>query len=126
MAELLILNQPSPADPRHFQRGDIVHVAEDGHAWGRREGLPDFVRARLPGIPSAQVQGLVAKHETTAAESASSAVRAIERLYRGVSKQEGKHITCRRYRVPSALMVPDAEGYIALTMDQIEDKKHAA
>ena len=128
MAELLILNRDATPEQRSYKRGDIVVVMEDGHEWGRAEGLPDFVRASLPGIPRAMLEGVVnAPHEIPAAELAPSAVRAIPRLYADYKrKHPPEGITRRRYRVPLELLSPDAEGRITITLDQIKDKKHAA
>lgn len=47
-----------------WRRGQIVAVQSDGHAWGRREGLPRFVRIRLPGVTVAQVQRFMAARTT--------------------------------------------------------------
>lgn len=124
MAELLILNRDATPERRSYKRGDIVVVMPDGHEWGNAEGLPDFVRGRLPGVP---IETLRMPHETPAAESAALAVRAIRRLHEGYSRSRpADPITRRRYQVPEHLLTPDADGFINLTLDQIKDKKHAA
>lgn len=48
MAEFLLLNRDLPGDADHL--GDIIHVAEDGAEWGRKECLGDFIVVRLEGI----------------------------------------------------------------------------
>lgn len=127
MAELLILNRDATPEQRSYKRGDIVVVMPDGHQWGSAEGLPDFVRAHLPGVPIEAIEALRMAHQVPASESASVAVRAIRRLYDGYSRaRDPDRITRRRYRVPVELLTPDADGYIALALNQIEDKKHAA
>lgn len=128
MAELLILNRDASAEQRSYKRGDIVVVMDDGHEWGRAEGLPDFVRASLPGVTKAQLDAaLTLPHETPAAEFAPCAVRAIPRLYNAYKRDhQPDRITRRRYRVPAALMTPDANGHITITLAQLEDKYHAA
>lgn len=128
MAELLIINRDATPEQRSYKRGDIVVVMEDGHEWGGAECLPDFVRASLPGIPRAMLDGVVnAPHEIPAAELAPSAIRAIPRLYARYKREHPPEgITRRRYRVPLELLTPDAEGRITITLDQIKDKRHAA
>ena len=127
MAELLILNRDATTEQRSYKRGDIVVVMDDGHEWGGAEGLPDFVRASLPGVPRAMLADVVTMpHEIPAAELAPSAVRAIPRLYASYKREHPPEgITRRRYRVPLELLTPDAEGRITITLDQLKDKKHA-
>ena len=61
MAELLVLakvgyTNPDPVKDRRgcYKKGDIVHVADDGHVWGGKETLPDFVIVKVPGVTLAQ------------------------------------------------------------------------
>lgn len=42
-----------------YKRGDVVGVFEDDHQFGRKEGLPKFVRLRIPGTAKALAQRLV-------------------------------------------------------------------
>lgn len=52
---VLALDRPPLPDPvrdragRH-QLGDIITVQPDGWTWGKQEGLPTFVRVRVPGV----------------------------------------------------------------------------
>lgn len=61
MAELLIKAiSASHADPEKsergcYRKGDIVVVMPDGHEWGAQEGLPTFVRVRVPGVAASAV-----------------------------------------------------------------------
>lgn len=128
MAELLILNRDATPEQRSYKRGDIVAVMDDGHQWGSAEGLPDFVRASLPGVPaSALDNSLTLPHETAAAELAPSAVRAIPRLYAGYCREHPpERITRRRYRVPATLLDAAVDGAIVLAITDLEDKTHAA
>lgn len=128
MAELLILNRDATAEPQSYKRGDIVVVVEDGHEWGRAEGLPDFIRASLPGVPaSALASSLALPHETAAAELAPSAVRAIPRLYACYCREHPpERITRRRYRLPAALLDAAVDGAIVLAIADLEDKTNAA
>ena len=56
MAEALIrVGGASHADPAVdragcYKHGDVVLFKPDGHEWGRLEGLPTFVRIRIPGV----------------------------------------------------------------------------
>ena len=56
MAEFLIkarsASHPDPdKDTRgSYKRGDIVVVMPDGHEWGTKETLPDFVVVKVPGL----------------------------------------------------------------------------
>lgn len=56
MAEFLIkARNATHADPVKdargcYKRGDIVVVMPDGHLWGSKEGLPDFVIVKVPGV----------------------------------------------------------------------------
>ncbi len=128
MAELLILNRDATPEQRSYKRGDIVVVMDDGHQWGSAEGLPDFVRASLPGVPaSALDNSLTLPHETAAAELAPSAVRAVPRLYAGYCRAHPpERITRRRYRVPAALLDTAVNGLLTLTLADLGDKRHAA
>lgn len=61
MAELLIkATSASHADPEKdeagcYKKGDIVGLQPDGHEWGAKEGLPTFVRVKVPGLPVATI-----------------------------------------------------------------------
>jgi len=131
VCELLILNRSNThADPEKdrsgcYKLGDIVVVADDGVVWGNGECLPDFVRARLPGVPASVVQALVAHQTKTASELAPASVRAIPRLMREYGKRPPENYRRRRYCAPVNMMQPDAEGYISITIDQLKDKNHA-
>lgn len=56
MAELLIkATSASHADPEKdesgcYKKGDIVGLQSDGHEWGAKEGLPNFIRVKVPGL----------------------------------------------------------------------------
>lgn len=128
MAEILILNRDATAEQRSYKRGDIVVVMPDGHQWGNSEGLPDFVRASLPGIPAASIgSSLILPHETVAAELAPSAVRAVPRLYAGYCREHPpERITRRRYRVPATLLDAQVDGRITVSIADLQDKRHAA
>lgn len=128
MAELLILNRDATPEQRSYKRGDIVVVRDDGHQWGGAEGLPDFIRASLPGVPAASIgSSLILPHETAAAELAPSAVRAVPRLYAAYCRAHPPEgITRRRYRVPTALLDAAVDGALTLTLADLEDKTHAA
>lgn len=69
MAELLILNKDNRTgdaalDAGRYRRGDVVAVMEDGHAWGRLEGPPDFVKVRITGVPADKLRDLL-DHDTS-------------------------------------------------------------
>jgi hypothetical protein len=65
MAELLLkARNAQHADPdidRHgcYKRGDIVVVMPDGHQWGTKEGLPNFVKIKIPGLNHETVRELI-------------------------------------------------------------------
>ena len=67
MAEILIkardATHPDPEVDRRgcYKRGDPVVVREDGHVWGAKEGLPNFRVLKIPGVPAAQIEGLIAE-----------------------------------------------------------------
>lgn len=63
MAEILVMARDGArnADPEKdrrggYKRGMPVVVMEDGHEWGREEGLPTFVVLKLPGVSAARVR----------------------------------------------------------------------
>lgn len=66
MAELLIkardATHPDPEVDRSscYKTGDVVVVREDGHEWGAKEGLPNFRVLKVPGVPAAQIEDLIA------------------------------------------------------------------
>lgn len=128
MAELLILNRDATPERRSYKRGDIVVVMPDGHLWGNAEGLPDFVRASLPGVAVDAIREAVTlPHETPAAELAPAAVRAIPGLYAAYCRAHPPEgITRRRYRVPTALLDTAVGGALTLAIADLEDKTHAA
>lgn len=126
MAELLILNRDATAEQRSYKRGDIVVVMPDWHQWGNAEGLPDFVRASLPGVAPEMVDALTLPHQIEAAELAPTAVRAMPGLHRRYARAHPpERITRRRYRVPATLLDAAVEGAITLAITDLEDKKHA-
>jgi hypothetical protein len=61
MAEILIKAtnhvHPDPDKDRRgaYKRGMPVVVMEDGHTWGRLEGLPNFFLMKLPGVSVSKV-----------------------------------------------------------------------
>ncbi len=128
MAELLVLNRDATPEPRSYKRGDIVVVMPDGHAWGNAEGLPDFVRASLPGVAPELIAGaLTLPHQIEAAALAPSALRAVPGLYRRyIRAQQPERITRRRYHVPPALLDAHTNGRITLSLANLEDKTRAA
>ena len=46
-----------------YKRGDVVAVMPDGHEWGAKEGLPNFVRIDVPALGDAVV-GALADEQT--------------------------------------------------------------
>ena len=127
MAELLILNRDATPEQRSYKRGDVVVVMPDGHQWGAAEGLPDFIRASLPGVaPEAVREAVTLPHQRDAAEIAPSAVRAMPSLYRRyVRTHAPEQITRRRYRVPTSLLDAAVDGAIVLAITDLEDKRRA-
>lgn len=69
MAELLIkvrdsVHTDQVKDRRgSYKRGDVVVAMNDGHTWGKAEGLPNFVRLRVPGLSLALVQRLTEEQD---------------------------------------------------------------
>lgn len=65
MAEILIKAvSATSSDPEKDQRGCYkrgmpVVVMPDGHAWGRKEGLPNFVLLKLPGVSVERVRRFI-------------------------------------------------------------------
>jgi len=63
MAELLLhkAGRGDPGDSFDYQPGDVVHIAADGHVWGRRELGPDtsFLVLKLPGVDPASLRFLL-------------------------------------------------------------------
>lgn len=67
MAELLIKARDAHNDDPEIDRqgcyktGDVVVVREDGHEWGAKEGLPNFRVLKVPGVPAAHIEDLIAE-----------------------------------------------------------------
>lgn len=65
MCEILIFagnntNADAETDRRGcWKRGYPVVVKEDGHEWGREEGLPKFVIVKIPGVPAAKARAFL-------------------------------------------------------------------
>lgn len=65
MCEVLIFAQNNThADPEEdrrgcWKRGYPVVVKEDGHQWGLEEGLPKFVKVKIPGVPAAKAKAFI-------------------------------------------------------------------
>ena len=65
MCELLIkARNAQHADPEKDRRGcykvgHIVVVQNDGHEWGAKEGLPNFVKVKIPGLSADVVRDLI-------------------------------------------------------------------
>lgn len=50
MAELIIKNFDSTSShPASSKRGDVIAVMDDGHIWGNKECLPDFLVIHIDG-----------------------------------------------------------------------------
>lgn len=65
MAEILIkarnATHPDPEIDRVgcYKRGDPVVVRDDGHVWGAKEGLPNFVVVKIPGVAASRIEALI-------------------------------------------------------------------
>jgi hypothetical protein len=65
MAELLIKARDATHPDQEidragcYKRGDIVVVQPDGHVWGAKEGLPNFVKLKIPGLDPEIVRELI-------------------------------------------------------------------
>jgi hypothetical protein len=63
VAELLVFAgnrvHPDPEVDRvgSYKKGDIIHVAPDSWQWGLKEGPPDFVIVKVPGVSLAAMEG---------------------------------------------------------------------
>lgn len=71
MAEILVKAVSSAAladltkDQRgSYKRGMPVVVMPDGHPWGRREGLPNFIVVKLPGVSAERVKKYIEAEST--------------------------------------------------------------
>ena len=67
MCEILIkATNSSHVDPeedkKHWKRGDIVVIQEDGHEWGNLETLPHFIKVRIQNVPVDTARAYVAEH----------------------------------------------------------------
>ena len=56
MAEFLIATQDRPTG---YKRGDPIRVEEDGHRWGRKEGLPNHWVVAVAGVSVANAEPYV-------------------------------------------------------------------
>jgi len=55
MCEILLkaknnVNPDPELDKMSYKRGHFVAVMPDGHPWGKKECLPDFVILKVPGV----------------------------------------------------------------------------
>jgi hypothetical protein len=83
MAEILIRAKTNGPTGVHWQRGDIVFIADDGHSWGRLETLAawvaaggtatnwpaDFYLLKIPGVAreTLEARGYVFEQNTATA-----------------------------------------------------------
>lgn len=110
MAELLIKAQDAThADPDAdragcYKRGDVVAVMPDGHEWGAREGLPRFVRLRIPGVAKNLAERLAVEDDED--DDGNPAVD--EKGYRRVHRR-------RRWRVDLAALPAAVRTALATT-----------
>lgn len=110
-----------------FKAGDVVFVAEDGHSWGSKEALPDFYVVKLPGVSQADVQHLTQHHHLEPAEFAPAAIKAVPRLLRGYLLGVPHRMKFqRRYRLRADKVAGSATQLTSVTIDDFEDKSHAA
>ena len=71
MCEILIKaidakhSDPAKNERGCYKRGDIVVVMPDGHQWGSEEGLPRFVRVKIPGLDPETVKHIIEPHQDT-------------------------------------------------------------
>lgn len=49
-----------------YKKGDIVVVMEDGHRWGKKEGPPNFVIVKIPGVSVEAARKYIEAHTDTA------------------------------------------------------------
>ena len=42
-----------------YKKGDPVVIFEDGHEWGKEEGLPKFWVLKIPGVPADLLKHLI-------------------------------------------------------------------
>ena len=47
------------------RRGDPIVALDDGHVWGRCEGLPDYVSLDLEGVPKEHMRQFIVRDEST-------------------------------------------------------------
>lgn len=53
-------NDDPVLDPQLFKRGDVIHIAEDGHVWGHREvDNPHWVIIKVPNLSKAAEDSLL-------------------------------------------------------------------
>lgn len=110
MAELLIkavdASHPDPDKDEAgcYKKGDIVHVVDDGHEWGAKEGLPTFVVVKCPGLAVATVQ-----------DKRGEWVQAID--YKVVAQNTA--LDGARFRLFAA--VPGAANRFGLTLAKVEN-----
>lgn len=67
MAECLVriissTHEDPVIDAQCYKRGDIVAVMPDGHAWGRRETLPIFVKIKITGLDVETAKAWATEH----------------------------------------------------------------
>ncbi|MDF0598446.1 hypothetical protein [Psychromarinibacter halotolerans] len=53
MARLLVIAREGS------RKGEVVAIKPDGHVWGKKEGLPDFGRVDLFGVPVGNLSDLL-------------------------------------------------------------------
>jgi hypothetical protein len=69
MAELLIKarnaqhDDPDTDRRGSYKRGDVVVVMPDGHQWGAKEGLPNFVKIKIPGLDHVAIAELASEQD---------------------------------------------------------------
>lgn len=60
MCEIYVRVVDRPENPQLMQRGDVIHVGEDGHPWGKKEVASTQHRIiKLPGVPAKDLDYLL-------------------------------------------------------------------
>ena len=127
MARLLIkaVDSVHPDPSAVYARGDVVVVMEDGHEWGGMEGLPDFLRLDVVGIPASDLLYLTDPQEAQQNESISLATRKINRMFLLLSRNQDKTKNVknrRRFKVDTE-SISFADGKATDANPSIIDKR---
>jgi hypothetical protein len=107
MCRVLVLNKINLP----FELHDVIHIIEDGQAFGKKERPPHFKIVEFPGTPASDLLHLLQELQEQPKERIKPSFRRMRRLARLMEKADRKTLLPCRYRLnPETLKITDKQN----------------